>query len=133
MALKKKIDFRKTRRIVIDGSVKRLRAESLNLLAGIELRTLNGKDVKLRQFQRYSKAYKAYRAKRGRSSQVNLTYTGKMLGAMTTKVIKNGLRFKFISAAETKKAYYNQIINKREFFGLDKRQIKILRKRINKL
>jgi len=133
MALKKKIDFRKTKRILVDGSVKRLRAESLNMLSGIESRTLQGRDVQLRSFSKYSKAYRLYRSKHGRTSRVNLTYTGKMLGAMTTSKIVNGLRFKFMSSTETKKAYYNQIKNKREFFGIDKKMIIALKKRISKL
>jgi len=129
--LKKRINFNKVRRIVIDGRVDKLRKERLNIETGIVNRTLKGKDVKLKSFKTYSRSYRNYREKHGRNSNVNLTYTGSMLGAISGKNVPKGLRFYFSSSAETKKATWNQ--KTRRFFGVDKRQIKYLHKVMSKL
>jgi len=132
--LKKRINFNKVKRIVINGRVDKLRKERLNIETGIVKRTLKGKDVKLKRFGTYapySKNYENYRKRHGRSSKVNLTYTGAMLGAIIGKNIKDGLRFKFSSSAETKKATWNQ--KTRRFFGVDKTQIRYLKKVMGKL
>ena len=129
--LTKKIDFRKVSTDIIDGRTKILRGEALNIVAGIHRRTLQGKDYKLKAFKPYDKDYKKYRSKHGRSSSVNLTYTGRMLKAMTTKRIKNGLRFTFMSSRELKKAGHNSVT--RDFFGVSTPQIKYLQKVLGKL
>lgn len=125
--LKKKIDFRKVRSVVIDGRVNKLRKEGLNIETGIINRTLSGKDAKMKSFKPYSKEY----AKAKGSKKVNLTASGAMLQAVSNKRIPNGLRFYFNASAETKKATYNQKL--RKFFGVDKNQVKYLKEKMRKL
>ena len=129
--LKKKINFRKVSSKVIDGRVDKLRLEAKNIEAGIIDRTQKGKDTKLKSMKSYKSDYAKYRQKHGRSKKPNLTYTGNMLNAISSKPIKNGLRFYFSSKSETDKAKWNQ--KTRRFFGVDKNQIKYLVKRMGKL
>lgn len=129
--LKKKINFRKVRKVVIGGRVEKLVKEGLNIETGIINRTLKGKDVKGSSFEAYTPEYAAYKKSKGRGKKVNLTYSGAMLQAISNKRIVNGLRFYFNASAETKKAFWNQ--RKRKFFGVDKQQIKYLKKKLGKL
>lgn len=130
--LKKKINFRKVRGEVVGGRVKRLRLEAMNIVHGIVERTQSkGKDVKLKAFKSYKPDYAKYRSKHGRNRKVNLTYSGRMLGAINSKHIPLGLRFYFASKSETDKAKWNQ--KTRKFFGIDKLQLKYLKKKLSKL
>lgn len=124
--LKKKVDFRKVRRVIIDGRLDKLKKEALNIETGIINRTQSGKDVKLSSFKPYSKAYKKIKG-----GTVNLTKTGAMLHAISNKNIPNGLRFYFNASAETKKASYNQKM--RKFFGVDRNQVKYLKAKMSKI
>jgi len=134
--LKKKVNFNRVRKLIIDKRLVKLRKESFNIIDGIEQRTLKGQDYKLRLFDGYSRSYSAFKAKpnknkKSRGTGVNLTYTGRMLESMTTKKIKNGLRFTFMSSSELKKAGWNQ--KTRRFFGTDKKQRARIRKVLSKL
>ena len=124
--LKKKINFNKVRKTVIEGRLDKLKKEALNIETGIINRTQSGKDVKGKGFKKYSSAY----AKK-KGGKVNLTDTGAMLQAISNKNIPNGVRFYFNASAETKKASWNQKL--RKFFGVDKEQIKYLKKKMSKL
>ena len=124
--LKKKVNFRKVRRVIIDGRLDKLRKEALNIETGIIRRTQSGKDVKLSSFKPYSASYK-----KTKGGTVNLTKSGAMLQAISNKKITNGLRFYFNANAETKKASYNQKM--RKFFGIDRNQLKYLKKVMGKL
>jgi hypothetical protein len=78
-------------------------------------------------FQRYSPGYAAAKAKTGRSAKPDLTYTGKMLTSITSKVEESstGLIGRiFVPASQAVKARANQKL--RRFFGLSKRQIEKL-------
>lgn len=129
--LKKKIDFNKVRKVVIDGRLEKLRKEALNIETGIINRTLKGKDVKGASFKPYSKQYADEKSSKGKGKTVNLTNTGAMLQAISSKKIPNGIRFYFSASAETKKASWNQKL--RKFFGVDKGQVKYLKKKMGKL
>ena len=109
----------------------KLRKEAGNIIHGILERTQRGKDVKMKGFKSYKADYAKYRAKHGRDRRVNLTYSGRMLGAINSKHIPLGLRFYFASKSETDKAKWNQ--KTRKFFGADKAQIKYLKKQLSKL
>ena len=100
-------------------------------MAEIHSRTLSSKDRNLKSLKPYSTSYREFRQSKGRGSDVNLTYTGAMLGAMTHKDIPNGLRFTFMSKSELDKAYQNS--KTRDFFGVDKNQEKKIRKKLSKL
>ena len=124
--LKKKINFNKVRTTVIKGRLDKLKKEALNIETGIINRTQSGKDVKGKGFKKYSTAY----AKK-KGGTVNLTDTGAMLQAISNKNIPNGVRFYFNASAETNKAAFNQKL--RKFFGVDKDQVKYLKKKLGKL
>lgn len=124
--LKKKINFKKVRRVIIEGRLDKLKKESLNIETGIILRTQSGKDVNLKSFKPYSESYK-----KTKGGKVNLTATGAMLHAISNKNIPNGVRFYFNASSETQKAGWNQKV--RKFFGIDKKQIKHLKKVMGKL
>ena len=129
--LKKKVNFKKIRRVVVEGRLDKLRLEAMNIVTGIVNRTLSGKDMNLKGFKSYSSDYAKYRSKNGRSKGVNLTYSGAMLGAINSKNIPIGLRFYFAAKSETDKATWNQ--KTRKFFGVDRNQIKYLKKQLSKL
>jgi hypothetical protein len=88
----------------------------------IRKRTQSGKDVNGNSFKPYAESTKDYRSKHGRSTNVNLTYSGAMLGSITVKSIQGGIRLYFGSTIENTKAYHNQISLKRKFFGLSQAQ-----------
>lgn len=128
--LKKKINFRRVERKLIGKRVDNLRLEANNIEVGIIKRTQSGKDVNQRRMKPYSAAYKNRRSKENRNTTPDLTRTGAMLQALSNKRITNGIRFYFSASAETKKAFYNN--KERNFFGIDKRQIKYLKRKIGK-
>lgn len=129
--LKKKIDFRRVEKKIVGDRIGMLRLEAMNIVHGIVSRTQKGLNVALNGFKSYSKSYKEYRSKQGRSTKPNLTYSGDMLGAINSKNIKYGLRFYFASKTERDKAGWNN--KTRPFFGIDKNQIKYLKKQMSKL
>ena len=120
--LTKKVDFAKYKR-KIDKPFNKLMAETLK--TGITSRTQSGKDVDSKTFKEYTPAY---RAKKG-SSKVNLTVSNNMLHAMKYEINGSTLRF-YYTGNEGKKAHGNQVKNGRKFFGLDKKQIAMLKKKI---
>jgi hypothetical protein len=93
-----------------------------DIKGGIKKRTRSGKDVNLSSFKPYEANYK-------KTGVVNLTITGKMLNSILFKRIRNGVRFYFPNR-ENAKAYSNQ--QKRKFFGVDRVQIKDVKKRMLK-
>jgi len=129
--LKKKVNFRKVKRVILDGRLDKLREEAHNVETDIITRTQRGKDVKLSSFEPYSKAYGEKKAKSGRGYTVNLTNEDHMLHAISSKKILNGMRFYFNASSETKKASWNN--KTRKFFGIDRVQLKDLKKKLGKL
>ncbi len=140
--LKKKINFNKVRRVVIDDRLVKLRKEGLNIETGIINRTLKGKDIKGVSFKKYSREYAKLKQEAGSDSTVNMTGAyrkkgggyrqgGNMLQAISSKKIPNGIRFYFNASVETKKAAKNQKL--RKFFCTDKSQVKYLKKKMGKL
>ena len=90
-------------------------------------KTESGADLNDARFKPYTASYKRWREGRGKSATPNLFNTGKMLSAITSRVVndKQAVVF-FTSAAESKKAAFNQ--KKRPFFGLSKKTKKELEK-----
>lgn len=127
MSVRKRINFKKVNRVIIDDRVKQLRKEAGNIEVGIINRTQGGKDVDSRSFKPYSKAY----ARQKVSNKVNLTKTGAMLQAISHKAIPMGIRFYFSARAETNKAYWNQ--KTRKFFGVDRKQVKYIKSKLGRL
>ena len=128
----KKPDFTRIKKR-IDGIGQNLPIIGNNIVYGIVRRTQRGLDVNNKKFKRYSKGYGKYKAKEYGSKDVNLTQSGKMLNSITWRKTKNGIRIYFRSREESQKAHGNQKRMKRVFFGLDKEQIKYIKKEIKKL
>jgi hypothetical protein len=98
----------------------------------IHQRTLKGKDADERQFDKYSDAYKRLRAKKGRSSRVNLTFTGRMLASMGRgiRASRNKVRI-IMSGGEGFKAWVLER-GGREFFSISKKREEAIKQRVIK-
>lgn len=94
------------------------------IIIEIKNRTLSGRDKDGRSFKRYTPSYKVKKADEFGSTRPNLFATGNMFKAMQSKPIRNGVKLFFNVNAERLKAYYNQNINGRNFWGLSKAQHK---------
>ena len=124
MRVKKTIKWGKyKKRIKNTGDT--LYSVSESLIVGIIKRTQSGKDKNKKGFKAYSKNY-------SKTGKVNLTDRGTMLHSITRKKIKNGIRLFFGSANENAKAHGNQVKYGRKFFGLDKEQKKLIKRRLGK-
>jgi len=90
--------------------------------AMITQRTLAGTDVDGKAFKAYSPLYKQTRAKKGRSTTVNLSFTGRMLAAIKHKLIsKTQVMLHFSRGEEGRKALY--LSKERNFFGISKNEL----------
>ena len=98
---------------------------SESIIVGIINRTQSGKDKNKKGFKAYSKSY-------GKSGTVNLTDAGTMLHSISRKKIKNGIKLYFPNTNEARKAHGNQIKYGRKFFGIDKGQMKLIKRRLGK-
>lgn len=104
------------------------------LKAEIITRTTSGLDYLNQPFTKYSTAYEKVKAKTGRSTTPNLTYTGQMLRSIFYKTLRledrlEG-RISFMSEQEAQKARFNMNGGRakrksdatRKFFKLSKEQ-----------
>ena len=96
-------------------------------------RTQSGTDKDNKQFVKYSAGYAKYKQKKGRSpSPVDLTFSGKMLRAITYKTFKQGTNYIaevfFNGSKEDQKAKGN--LRYRQFFGFSKDQVAKIHQRI---
>ena len=101
----------------LSDSVKK--ALSITAQAGVNIildRTKDGKGYK-GNFKPYNSTYAAFRADKGRGSVPDLSFTGNMLGAMTTKASSKQAEIFFRGATESGKAAGND--KKRPFFGFN--------------
>lgn len=91
-------------------------------------RTQDGRDIFNRPFEPYSPEYFKFKTTRGRTGDVDLTFTGKMLGAMTSKVerVANKLVgvISFNNKIDGAKARGN--MQRRKFFGFAEEQLQRL-------
>ena len=95
------------------------KALSITAQAGVNIildRTKDGKGYK-GNFEKYNSTYAAFRAGKGRGSVPDLSFTGKMLGSMTTKASSKQAEIFFRGATESGKAARND--KKRPFFGFN--------------
>ncbi len=119
----------------IDKGVKQA---GFQLLEIIRTKTQKGIDFNSKPFAPYSEGYLKKLQKEGKETNVDLWYSGKMLGALTpnqamTKTGKHKITLGFARAEERNKALWNQVINspKRQFFGFNNRTEKIINKSFN--
>ena len=120
----------------IDKGVKQAGFQLLNI---IRTKTKKGIDFRDKPFAPYSEGYLKKLEKEGKETNVDLWYSGKMLGALTpdraiTKTGKHKITLGFARAEERDKALWNQVLNtpKREFFGFNNRTEKIINKTFNR-
>jgi hypothetical protein len=95
--------------------------------ARIKVRTQSGLDVNLKPFVSYSSGYKKFREKKGRQIEhVDLTFSGKMLAAVSTGTITaSSVTIGIFSGIEQRKGLIHQLglyrggkTKKREFIGV---------------
>lgn len=116
-----KPDFKKYSKRIKNIS-KTLVAMENDLIIGIIRRTQKGKDIDGKPFKKYSKNY-------DKKGIVNLTVTNNMLHDISAKEITDGVKLWFPTEDENDKAYDNEKRG-RHFFGLDKKQVKTIKKRL---
>jgi len=118
---------------------KGLKQAGFQLLDIIRTKTKKGIDFNDRPFAPYSDSYLKRLQKEGKPTNIDLWYTGKMLGALTPssaikKTGKHKISIGFARAEERDKALWNQVLGnpKREFFGFNNRTEKIISKQFNR-
>ena len=87
----------------------------------IRTNTERGRDADGRQFKQYTAQYKKQRGKSGRSTRVNLLWTGQMLTAMGRgiRATTHGVKI-ILSGEQGFKAWQNER-NGREFFAISRK------------
>ena len=95
--------------------------EGINI---IEARTEDGVGYKGGAFKGYSAKYAKFRRDKGRGKNVDLQFSGRMLGSMTSKADKRTAKIFFTRAEEAKKAAMND--KARPFFGFNRQEEKQL-------
>jgi hypothetical protein len=118
---------------------KGIKQAGFQLLEIIRTKTQKGIDFKNKLFAPYSEGYLKRLEKEGKPTNVDLWYTGKMLGSLTpNEAIKKTGKYKitlgFARAEERNKALWNQVLGtpKREFFGFNSSTEKIINKQFNR-
>jgi len=110
------------------------------LLDIIRTKTQKGIDFRDVPFVPYSQGYLKKLQKEGKSTKVDLFYSGRMLGALTPsgrtlrKTGINKISVNFSNSQMMQRAVFNQVLgkNKREFFGFNDRTANIIRKQFNR-
>ena len=110
------------------------------LLDIIRTKTAKGIDFRDRPFLPYSQGYLKKLNKEGKSTKVDLFYSGRMMGALTPggrtvkKTGTNKITLGFSNSQMLQRALFNQVLgkNKREFFGFNDRTANIIRKQFNR-
>ena len=111
-----------------------------HLLDIIRTKTAKGIDFRDVPFATYSDSYRKQLQRDGKPLKVDLFYSGRMLGALTTsgrtikKTGRNKISVAFSNAQMNRRALFNQVLNepKREFFGFNNRTEKIISKQFNR-
>ena len=110
------------------------------LLDIIRTKTAKGIDFRNRPFLPYSQGYLKKLQREGKSTKVDLFYSGRMLGALTPsgktlrKTGTNKITVNFSNSQMRQRAVFNQVLgkNKREFFGFNDKTANIIRKQFNR-
>jgi hypothetical protein len=121
---------------VIDKGVKQAGFQLVDI---IRTKTQKGIDFNDRPFAPYSSGYLKKLNKEGKSTKVDLFYSGRMLGSLTPsgsvkKTGKHKVSVNFTNSQMRQRAVFNQVLgkNKREFFGFNNRTEKIISKQFNR-
>ena len=118
---------------------KGLKQAGFQLLDIVRTKTQKGIDFRDRPFAPYSSGYLKKLIKEGKSTNVDLFYSGRMLGSLTPsssvkKTGRNKVSLGFSNSQMRQRALFNQVLNdpKREFFGFNNRTEKIISKQFNR-
>ena len=118
---------------------KGLKQAGFHLLDIVRTKTKKGQDFRGRPFAPYSEGYLKRLSKEGKSTKIDLFYSGKMMGSLTPsstvkKSGRNKVSLAFSNAEQRTKALFNQVTGdpKREFFGFNSRTEMIISKAFNK-
>ena len=118
---------------------KGLKQAGFQLVDIIRTKTQKGIDFNDRPFAPYSSGYLKKLNKEGKSTRVDLFYSGRMLGSLTPsgsvkKTGKHKVSVNFTNSQMRQRALFNQVLNdpKREFFGFNNRTEKIISKQFNR-
>ena len=143
--VKTNTEFLKTRLKKVERKIKSIIEKGIlqggfQLLDIIRTKTAKGIDFRDRPFAPYSQGYLKKLNKEGKSTKVDLFYSGRMLGALTPsgqtvrKTGTNKVSVGFSNGEMIKRAVFNQVLgkNKREFFGFNDRTANIIGKQFNK-
>ena len=121
---------------IIDKGIKQAGFQLLDI---IRTKTQKGIDFNDIPFAPYSQGYLKHLNKIGYPTNVDLHYSGDMMGSLTPsssikKTGKHRISIGFARARERDKALWNQVLGnpKREFFGFNNRTEKIISKQFNK-
>ena len=117
---------------IIDKGVKQAGFQLVDI---VRTKTKKGIDFKDRRFAPYSEGYIKQLQREGKPTAVDLFYSGRMLGSLTSnKTGKHKVSLGFSNAQMLQRALFNQVLNdpKREFFGFNNRTEKIINKQFNK-
>ena len=121
---------------IIDKGVKQVGFQLLDI---IRTKTQKGIDFRDRPFAPYSQGYLKKLNKEGKSTKVDLFYSGRMLGSLTPnstvkKSGRNKVTLAFSNSQMRQRALFNQVLNdpKREFFGFNNRTKNIIQRTFNK-
>ena len=133
-------NFKKFQSVLPRVIDKGLKQAGFQLLDIIRTKTQKGIDFKDRIFKPYSEGYLKKLNREGKSTNVDLFYSGRMLGALTpsSRTIKktgtNKVSVNFSNSQMRQRAFFNQVLgkNKREFFGFNDRTANIIRKQFNR-
>jgi len=117
---------------IIDKGIKQAGFQLIDI---IRTKTKKGINFKDGVFAPYSQGYLRKLNKEGKSTKVDLFYSGRMLGSLTSKKTgKHKVSLGFSNAQMLQRALFNQVLNdpKREFFGFNNRTEKIISKSFNR-
>jgi hypothetical protein len=121
---------------VIDKGVKQA---GFQLVDRIRTKTQKGIDFRDVPFAPYSQGYLKKLNREGKSTNVDLFYSGRMLGALNPsgsvkKTGKHKVSINFTNSQMLQRALFNQVLNspKREFFGFNNRTETIISKQFNR-
>ena len=122
---------------VIDKGIKQAGFQLVDI---IRTKTQKGIDFKDMPFVPYSQGYLKKLQREGKSTKVDLFYSGRMLGALIPssrtlrKTGENKISVNFSNSQMLQRALFNQVLskNKREFFGFNDKTANIIRKQFNR-
>ncbi len=117
---------------IIDKGIKQAGFQLIDI---IRTKTKKGINFKDGAFAPYSQGYLKKLNREGKSTNVDLFYSGRMLGSLTSnKTGKHKVSLGFSNAQMLQRALFNQVLNdpKREFFGFNNRTEKIISKSFNR-